>query len=72
MMEFIIKIGDEPDINGGYPLKEQAKEFIRCKDCRHYDGYICKHEVRVRSRKPDWYCADAWKKEEKDDEKESN
>ena len=43
------------------PDKEQ--EFIRCKDCRHYDGYVCKHEVDVRSRKPEWYCADAWKRE---------
>ncbi len=37
MKEYIIKIGDEPDIMGNYPLTEKAKELVRCKDCQHQD-----------------------------------
>ena len=44
-------------------LKSQP-DVVMCKDCMYYDGYVCKHEVNVRSRKPDWYCADAWKRKE--------
>jgi len=35
MKEYIIKIGDEPDIMGNYALKEKPKELVRCKDCKH-------------------------------------
>ena len=52
MKEYIIKIGDEPDIMGNYGLKEKPKELVRCKDCKWWDkkehspyGYChaCKH-----------------------------
>ena len=36
MKEYIIKVGDEPDIMGNYPLTEKAKELVRCKDCKYY------------------------------------
>ena len=45
-------------------LIESQPEVVMCKDCRHYDGYVCKHEVRVRSREPEWHCADAWKRKD--------
>ena len=37
MKEYIIKIGDEPDIMGNYGLKEKPKELVRCKDCKWWD-----------------------------------
>ena len=53
MKEIIIKIDESKnDIMGGMPLVEQAKELIRCKDCKWWDkkddspfGYClaCKH-----------------------------
>ena len=36
MKEYIIVIGDEPDIMGNYGLKEKPKELVRCKDCCHW------------------------------------
>ena len=51
--EYIIKVGDKQDINGGYPLAEKPIELIRCKDCKWWErkgkecnyGYChaCKH-----------------------------
>ena len=38
MKEYIIVIGDEPDIMGNYGLKEKPKELVRCKDCKHWIG----------------------------------
>ena len=34
--EYIIKVDEsKPDITGGVPLTEPAKELVRCKDCKH-------------------------------------
>ena len=66
MKELIIKIGDEPDATGGYPLAESARELVRCKDCREIyyasnrapseRAWVCGlHGIDV---KPEWYCAD--------------
>ena len=54
MKEFIIKIDEnKEDIMGGMPLVEQAKELIRCGECKWWEkknkesnyGYChaCKH-----------------------------
>ena len=70
MKEYIIKIGDEPDIMGNYPLTEKAKELVRCKDCEHrptypeahgaeIDGKWCYWCERLMAWKhDDWFCAD--------------
>lgn len=61
MKEYIIKIGDEPDIMGNYGLKEKPKELIRCKDCKWHDNaddspkYLPCMEMRTN---PNWFCAD--------------
>ena len=57
MKEYIIKIGDEPDIMGNYPLKEEAKELVRCKDCKHCMGYGWCNLTR-KTHERDWFCAD--------------
>lgn len=44
-----------------------SSQVITCKDCRYYDGIVCKHEIQHRRRKPDWYCADVWKRKEQKD-----
>ena len=69
MKEYIIVIGDDPDIMGNYGLKEKPKELVRCKDCKHYnDGGIDKNRKPFNGycRKPqhtsfggdNWFCAD--------------
>ena len=64
--EYIIKVGDNPDITGGYPLKEKPIELVRCKDCRHWESEdgkfgLCKicHSV---SSSNGWFCADGEKR----------
>jgi len=54
MKEYIIKIGDKPDIMGNYSLKEEAKELVRCKDCRKLGTDACP----LFSPRNDWFCAD--------------
>ena len=68
MKEYIIKIGDEPDIMGNYGLKEKPKELVRCKDCKYGEpwgtligcgtskGFGITHN-------PDWFCADGERRE---------
>ena len=63
MKEYIIKIGDEPDIMGNYGLKEKPKELVRCKDCIHRDPEDfkcdCGHDIHWELPRPDdWFCAD--------------
>lgn len=65
MKEYIIKIGDEPDIMGNYELKEEPKELVRCKDCKHL-GYTNSHwfcKWLNRCVDDDWFCADGEAKE---------
>ena len=61
IIEYIVPLSEETIEECHLQCNEER--LIRCKDCRHYDGYVCKHEVDVRSRKPEWYCADAWERE---------
>ena len=67
MKEYIIKIGDEPDIMGNYPLKEEAKELVRCKNCKHsgidstsYPHYWC--SALSVYREADEFCSDGERK----------
>lgn len=63
MREFIIKIGDAPDISGGYTLMGKQKELVRCKDCAHLreDGY-CTYNNHTQENR-EWFCADGERKE---------
>ena len=71
MKEYIIKIGDEPDIMGNYPLTEKAKELVRCKDCKHFtqtkfdnDGFgHCHDWMGWKETTTDWFCADGERKD---------
>ena len=63
MKEYIIKIGDEPDIMGNYGLKENPKELVRCKDCKYNDDGECIIKAGWFPVKPDWFCADGVKKD---------
>lgn len=67
MKEYIIKIGDEPDIMGNYPLTEKAKELVRCKDCKSRNGSECQNDDLLRQihdcgcgatfhTDDDWFC----------------
>ena len=56
MKEYIIVIGDEPDIMGNYGLKEKPKELVRCNDCKHF-YYGCKF-LHTTEMNGDWFCAD--------------
>ena len=61
MKEYIIKIGDEPDIMGNYGLKEKPKELVRCGDCKFIDEsvktrFFCGRLMRCVDA--DWFCAD--------------
>lgn len=66
--EYIIKVGDNPDITGGYPLKEKPTELIRCKDCKHryVDGENVRYNVceldHNKVQADDWFCADGEKR----------
>ena len=70
MKEYIIVIGDEPDIMGNYALKEKPKELVRCKDCKH--GRIYENCVKCENagnpgmfatyHRFDWFCADGERK----------
>ena len=67
MKEYIIVIGDEPDIMGNYGLKEKPKELVRCKDCKHGEKvnsvYLCgKSRGFGIAHEPYWFCADGEKK----------
>ena len=46
-------------------LLEQKKVLIRCKDCRYCNSFLntC-HRNGTRNIYPEYYCADAEKKEE--------
>lgn len=63
MKEYIIKIGDEPDIMGNYPLTEKAKELVRCKDCRKRGTVMCHLWFNSPIPKDSWFCADGERKE---------
>ena len=64
MKEYIIKIGDEPDIMGNYGLKEKPKELVRCKDCKNIgDMYKCPVFYSKEKQPDDWFCADGERKE---------
>ena len=66
MKEYIIKVDvSKPDIMGGMPLMEPAKELIRCKDCIHYRYYGLTDDTVSKCtigycENPDkeWFCAD--------------
>ena len=72
MKEYIIVIGDEPDIMGNYGLKEKPKQLIRCKDCMYWkqefdkeNHWIClQHSFngKVMQTTPDFFCADGMQK----------
>ena len=72
MKEIIIKIDEsKKDIMDGMPLVEQAKELIRCKDCKHgIEGCIDRNTNKLiyivcdndDTHDPDWYCADGERK----------
>lgn len=63
MKEYIIVIGDEPDIMGNYGLKEKPKELVRCKDCEHWKNKTCYNRI-IPCPQPDadWFCADGERK----------
>ena len=66
--EYIIKVDEsKPDIMGGVPLTEPAKELIRCRDCKHSKSYqngtMFGCEFGNGLREPDWFCADGEKKD---------
>ena len=63
MKEYIIKIGDEPDIMGNYGLKEKPKELVRCKDCwkREFDNCPFNEWADVILL-DDFFCADGERK----------
>ena len=65
MKEYIIKVDEEKkDIMGGMPLVEQAKELIRCKDCKKRESWECWQYFFGRIKIPDdWFCADGEKRE---------
>ena len=64
MKEYIIVIGDEPDIMGNYGLKEKPKELVRCKDCKNIgDMYKCPVFYSKEKQPDDWFCADGERKE---------
>lgn len=62
--EYIIAIDGEPDITGGYPIKDK-RELIRCKDCKWHDNaddspkYLPCMEMRTNQN---WFCADGERK----------
>lgn len=76
MKEYIIKVGDEPDIMGNYPLTEKAKELVRCKECKHWYHLIddrghCEcfalfHDGDLFTD-DDWYCANGERKDGEQD-----
>ena len=68
MKEYIIKIGDEPDIMGNYSLKEKPHELVRCKDCKHKEESVSPSWEAWCNRLHcgcdlDWFCADGEKKD---------
>ena len=65
--EYIIKVGDNPDITGGYPLKEKPIELIRCKDCKHKEESVSPYWEAWCNRLHcgcdlNWFCADGEKR----------
>lgn len=63
MKEYIIKIGDEPDIMGNYPLTEKAKELVRCKDCRKRRTPMCRMYFSGSRPSDTWFCKDGERKD---------
>lgn len=65
MSEYIVK-------ETGYPgavKQEVVGELIRCKDCKHYNaGFECLIEGYGIERSADWYCGDAERREEGEQE----
>lgn len=67
MKEYIIKVDvSKPDIMGGMPLMEPAKELIRCINCKYWrklllnrNGYgACHADNPIRVSNQNWFCAD--------------
>ena len=67
MKEYIIKVADEPDVMGNYPLTEEAKELVRCKDCRKRYTPMCQLYFGCLKQKGSYYCADGERKDGKQD-----
>ena len=68
MKEYIIVIGDEPDIMGNYGLKETPKEIVRCKDCKFHHASKklnlcwCEKDFVEGLHSREWFCADGERK----------
>ena len=83
MKEYIVLLDEEEAF---YGYKDNARELIRCKDCRYYEVYERKYDgsadKRVRpsictrayeyavTKAPNWFCADAEPKEEYEKEED--
>ena len=63
--EYIVKIGEKINFDGSFPT-ESVTELVRCKDCKHRNGYECNHIMLGNTKcgvKDDWFCADGERKD---------
>ena len=62
--EYILKVTNKVLPNAFSLLETEypsAQELVRCKDCKYWNPWNCKKEGGIRC--PDWFCADAERKE---------
>ena len=65
MKEAIIQYNDDLDGVCNY-FVINWKEFIRCKDCKHFNHYFVECEKNNHTHGANWFCGDGVKKERTD------
>lgn len=52
--------------NGDYQWNDNHGELVRCKDCKHFNGYNCVCDLYGLSHFDEYFCADGEKECDKE------
>ena len=55
-VEFIESYWTGGELGSDYQWNDNHGELIRCRDCKHYDGFGC-HKLKMMVS-DSWFCAD--------------